>query len=525
MNESGLIARSERFLESIRDRRISDDDLKSPEALLNLYIYLRGNLEELQDLKEAMELRGFKYPFRSISGYSTHQSPEIAEDIHDIKRHAQYFRMKASVKKNLLDRVNSAISSHRIALGNIEEYVFLKCHECSRTLRLGEVELHDPEGSVECPCGSDNLKVRFNDRALCRPEIIPHLPLSGDYMVKMSELSLWARKALKKIMRLLKNEKKGAVRSATLVIRVLEDGRWIRRRITLDSEDDDYERMLRQRYGPNVRVELIQFHRKKSSIVNDRYTRTALALAYAGLSQKIIDEIRDAVYRENLRDYDAVERYREIVFDARTYSPDLRVSEDELSEVRLQRMHRLIHEAGLGDENGNLNPLLKEDLETMEELKREIFRDVPVNLILWDVAFYYLGTSLDRRSKYSGPFPNLRPVLDRTQVRTFDEFSEDALELLRGYWNCGMVYIENLGDVLMRKFEIEEKMKGLHMKPDPLAFGAAVLHMETDIDAETCAELFHVSVEDLAEEERSIENLGKPSTDRAKMFLNLIKGD
>lgn len=81
-------------------------------------------------------------------------------------------------------------------------------------------------------------------------------------MVKMSELSLWARKALKKIMRLLKNEKKGAVRSATLVIRVLEDGRWIRRRITLDSEDDDYERMLRQRYGPNVRVELIQFHRK-----------------------------------------------------------------------------------------------------------------------------------------------------------------------------------------------------------------------------------------------------------------------
>lgn len=179
MNESGLIARSERFLESIKDRRISDDDLKSPEALLNLYIYLRGNLEELQDLKEAMELRGFKYPFRSISGYSTHQSPEIAEDIHDIKRHAQYFRMKASVKKNLLDRVNSAISSHRIALGNIEEYVFLKCHECSRTLRLGEVELHDPEGSVECPCGSDSLKVRFNERALCRPEIIPHLPSQG----------------------------------------------------------------------------------------------------------------------------------------------------------------------------------------------------------------------------------------------------------------------------------------------------------------------------------------------------------
>lgn len=39
----------------------------------------------------------------------------------------------------------------------------------------------------------------------------------------------------------------------------------------------------------------------------------------------------------------------------------------------------------------------------MEEVKRELFGDVPVNLVLWDVALYYLGTSLDRRSKHSGP--------------------------------------------------------------------------------------------------------------------------
>lgn len=110
-------------------------------------------------------------------------------------------------------------------------------------------------------------------------------------------------------------------------------------------------------------------------------------------------------------------------------------------------------------------------------------------------------------------------------MRTFDEISREAVELLNTCWDGGIVYIDNLGDVLLKKFEIEEKMKGLHMKPNPLAFGAAVLHMEGGVDIETCTEIFQVRVEEVLEEKRNIENLGKPSTDRAKMFLNLIKGD
>ncbi|MEJ8542567.1 DUF530 domain-containing protein [Methanothermobacter wolfeii] len=525
MNESGLIARSERFLESIKSRPVTLDEIRSREGFFKIYRYLRGNLDELQDLKETMELRGFKYPFRSISGYGAQYSGEVAEDIHDIKRHAQYFRMKASAKKNLLDRVNSAISSHRIALGNLEEYGLLRCSECSRLMRLGEFELDDIHDGMECPCGSGSLEPVFSSSAICRVEIIPYLPLSGDYMVKMSELSLWAREAFKKIMRLFKNEKKGAVKSATLVIRVLEDGRWIRRRITIDSDDDDYERMLREKYGPDVRIEFMQFHRKKSSIINDRYTRASLAIAYAGLSYDIIREIRDDVYHERLGDYESVRRYREMVFEARTYSPEFTGSEDELREIRIQKLHQLLHDSGLAGPDGGLIPSLERDLKAMDRIKRELFRDVPVNLVLWDVARYYLGTSYDRRSKYSGPFPNLRPVLDRNQARTFNEFSEGAVELLNRYWMDGMVYIENLGDVLLKKFEIEEKMKGLHMKPNPAAFGAAVLHMEAGLDMDLCAGLFNVTVDELLHEKASIENLGKPSTDKARMFLDIIKGD
>ena len=62
MNESGLIARSERFLESIKSRPVTLDEIRSREGFFKIYRYLRGNLDELQDLKETMELRASSIP-------------------------------------------------------------------------------------------------------------------------------------------------------------------------------------------------------------------------------------------------------------------------------------------------------------------------------------------------------------------------------------------------------------------------------------------------------------------------------
>ena len=54
-------------------------------------------------------------------------------------------------------------------------------------------------------------------------------------------------------------------------------------------------------------------------------------------------------------------------------------------------------------------------------------------MILWDIVKCYLSTSYDRRSKYSGPFPNLRPSLDTNQIKAFEDFDEDVVNLLKEF--------------------------------------------------------------------------------------------
>ncbi|MBU4607412.1 MAG: DUF530 domain-containing protein, partial [Methanobacterium sp.] len=84
-------------------------------------------------------------------------------------------------------------------------------------------------------------------------------------------------------------------------------------------------------------------------------------------------------------------------------------------------------------------------------------------------------------------------------------------------------YIPHIQKILVKKFDMEQKMKGLHMKSNPPAFGAAVLSMESEIPLERCAELFSVSLENLNVEKKNIETFGKPTTPKAKKFLEMIK--
>jgi len=96
MEEPALIAKSERFLESIKTHKINLDNLIDPKGFVETYAYLRSNLMKLQKIKKRMELKGFKTPYRSVAIYGPPLKGELkAEDLHDIRRQAQYFRMKA----------------------------------------------------------------------------------------------------------------------------------------------------------------------------------------------------------------------------------------------------------------------------------------------------------------------------------------------------------------------------------------------------------------------------------------------
>ena len=176
------------------------------------------------------------------------------------------------------------------------------------------------------------------------------------------------------------------------------------------------------------------------------------------------------------------------------------------------------------DKQGKLNSKLKTDIESSKQLERQLFVEVPRIMILWDIVKCYLSTSYDRRSKYSGPFPNLRPNLDTNQIKAFEDFDQNVVNILREYMNENIVYIYDIKNLLSKKFEMENKMKGLHVKTNSNAAGAVLLNTTGNIPIDVAAHIFSVDPKDVKFERNKFETFGKPQTKKAKKFLEMIKG-
>lgn len=522
MNETVLIGNSEKFLDRIAREKIDLEDISNLEKFLEIYLYLKENLDELQELKDNMESKGYKAPYRSLARYGSAVPGEImVEEAHEVNRHNQYFRTKAAAKKNVLDRAKSSISSHKIALGNLDEYGYLRCKSCMKIYRIHEFS---DLNNLECDCKSSDFELEINNSGISRTGIIPYLPLSGNYMVLMAELTPWGRESFKKIMKLLKQERKGVVKTVSLVIKVMDSGRWIRKRVTLDADDNvNYESELRKKYGPNVRIEFLQFQRKKPTIINDRHTRTALALAYARFSEAFITNFENDIYNASLNDLNKLEFYDELFLKAESYDPILWEEDETIAEVRKKEFKRLLMTNDLMDDDETLDPNLNKDIQLRMDIERNIFTQIPITLISWDIIKYYLLTSYDRRTNYSGPFPNLRNNLDRNQIKVFSDFDCDVVEILKKYLKEKIEYIPFIQKVLLKKFEIEQKMKGLHMKTNPVAFGAAIINLESELSMKACSEIFSVNIEDIELEKENIKTMGKPKTKKAQKFMEMIK--
>ena len=247
MEESALVAKAEKYLKEISNDSISLDNIEEFENFKRLYYKLDDRLNSLQELKENMDAQGYTTPFTSLNKYGTKAIAEVSlEEMSENSRHNQMFRMKANAKKNVLDRVKSAIDAHKIAIGHLEQCGYLKCDSCYKKYSLSEFRLK----GEKCSCGHENFSFKINKDATYRLEIIPYLPLSGNYLVLMSELSGYGRNSFKKVLNILKQERKGLVKTISLVIRFRdENGRWIRKNVTLDSEyisnyEDDIENMI-----------------------------------------------------------------------------------------------------------------------------------------------------------------------------------------------------------------------------------------------------------------------------------------
>lgn len=520
MNESVLIGKSERFLDQIKRKEISLTDIVSPEKFLSLYTYLQNNLDSLHDMREIMEIKGYTAPYRSINKYGRPLTGETkAEDMYDISRHTQYFRMNAAAKKNILDRVKSAISSHKIAVGHLEEFATLECSSCHKKYRGHEIALLTPG---KCECGQNDLKLHVNQEGVYRLGIIPFLPLSGDYMVKLSELSPRSREAFRRIVRILKQEKRGIVKTVSLIIKVMEDNRWVRKRVTIDAQDDaNYEKEIRSQYGPNARIEMMQFHRKKPSIINDKHMQTALSLGYVKYAENRILQFLPDLLEKTLHNKDKVEEYQEAVEISKIKANKYDTGDDPES-LKNFYLKMELKDRGLLDKDGKPEKTLQNDLKEKNLLEKSLFHEMPRIYILWDILRYYLTTSYDWRNKYSGPFPYLRPGLDTNQIKAFQDFEVEVVKIMQEYLSEDITYIPHMGRVLSKKFSVEKKMKGLHLQMGP-ALGAALLSSEANIPVEKSAQLFSIKVEDVSKGKETLSTLQRPTSSRAKQFMAMMK--
>ncbi|WP_405295469.1 DUF530 domain-containing protein [Methanobrevibacter sp.] len=524
MPESVLVNKAENYLIEIANDSIDLEDIEEFDTFRNLYFKLDDRLNHLQSLKDDMDIQGYTTPFTSLNKYGTKTVAEVAADeVRENSRHNQIFRMKANAKKNILDRVKSAIDSHKIALGNLEQFGYVKCNSCYKKYSMSEYkQMHG-----QCTCKSKAFTFRTNKDLIHRLEIIPYLPLSGNYMVLRNELSQYARDSFKQVLSILKQERKGVVKTISMVIRFRDkNNRLIRKNVTLESEYiNNYEEEVRRRYGRNVRIERLKFHRTKPAIIDDNHARTALALAYVGYAQEIISLIKDDILKRRLTDFKRIRKYDEIIEEFENERPDFidKYDRDAIDEWRKSQIENRFRSLNYLDRFGKMTRSLKRDLKVRESVYNNTFKNIASALIIWDMFRYYMTTSNNARKINLGPFPYIRVELDREQRKVFQVTYTKVIEILNEFTDIKIMAIAEMDLLLYEKFKFEKQIRSSHIKFNHVALGAALVNLNSDVELEDISNAFNINESRIKKEIKHINQIKNPKSDKSRQFLDLIK--
>lgn len=524
MPESVLVNKAETFLKEISNDSISLENIEDFDNFKNLYFKLDDRLDTLQSLKDDMDAQGYTTPFTSLSKYGTKSVGDVdMGEIAESSRHNKIFRMKANAKKNILDRVKSAIDSHKIAIGNLEQFGYVKCNSCYKKYSMSEYKQMD----ARCSCSSTGFTFKIKKEATHRIEIIPYLPLSGNYMVLRSELGASGRDSLKQVLNILKQERRGVVKTIALVIRFRDkNNRLIRKNITLDSEYiNDYEDEVRRIYGKDVRIEALRFHRTKPAIIDDKHARTALAIAYVRYGNEIIENIKDEILKRRLTDFKRINRYDEILDKYKNEIPDFidPYDTEAIDRWRNNQINENFRRLGFYDRFGNIKRSLSRDLKVRENIFKNVLKNIASTLILWDIFRYYLTTSNNSRKIDIGPFPYIRVELDREQRKVFQTTHAKVIETLNEFTSIKIIPVYEMDLLLYEKFKFEKLIKNSNIKFNSVALGAALINENSDIDLEIISNAFNINESRVKKELKNIDNIRNPKSDKSKKFLDLIK--
>lgn len=524
MQESVLVNKAESYLKEISNDSISLENIDDFENFKSLYYKLDDRLNVLSKFKDDMDAQGYTTPFTSLNKYGTKSSGDIAMDeIGETSRHNQIFRQKANAKKNILDRVKSAIDSHRIAIGNLEQYGYVKCNSCYKKYSMSDYK----QRNAQCSCGSKGFTFKRSPEATHRVEIIPHLPLSGNYMVLRSELSQYGRESLKQVMNILKQERKGVVKTISLVIRFRDKNkRLIRKNVTLDSEYvNNYEEEIRRQYGREVRIEALRFHRTKPAIIDDKHARTALALAYVKYGEEIIANIKDEILKRRLTDFKRINRYDEIITEFENQTPDFidKYDLDAIEAWRKSQIKDRFKKSGFIDRSGKITRSLRRDLKVRENIYKNTLKNIASTLIIWDIFRYYMTTSNNSRKIDIGPFPYIRVELDREQRKVFQTTYSNVIDTLSNFTDIKIIPVPEMDLLLYENFKFEKEIRSSNIKFNHVALGAALINQNSEIGLAEISNALNINESRVKKEIKNIDNIKNPKSDKSKKFLDLIK--
>lgn len=524
MQESVLVNKAESYLKKISNDSIVLEGIEEFENFKSLYFKLDDRLNKLQSFKDDMDAQGYTTPFTSLNKYGTKTVAEVTiDEMGESSRHNQIFRMKANAKKNILDRVKSSIDSHKIALGNLEQFGYVKCNSCYKKYSMSQYK----HRQGKCSCGCEAFTFKINKEATHRIDIIPYLPMSGNYMVLRSELSSYGRESLKQVLNILKQERKGVVKTISLVVKFRDKNkRLIRKNITLDSEFvNNYEEEVRRRYGRNVRIEALRFHRTKPAIIDDKHARTALALGYVKYGEQIIDEIKDEILKRKLADFKRINKYDEIINKYKNITPDF-IDQYDLYAIESWRKAQIeenLKKSGYMDRFGNLTRSLRRDLKIRENIYKSTLKNIATTLIVWDMFKYYLTTSNNSRKIDIGPFPYIRVELDREQRKVFQTTYNKVIETLANFTDIKIIPVNEMDLLLYEKFKFEKEIRNSNIKFNHVALGAALISQNSDIELSEISNAFNINESRVKKEIKNIDNIRNPKSDKSKKFLDLIK--
>lgn len=524
MEESVLVTKAEKYLKEIANDSIILDDIDVFDNFKSLYFKLVDRLNYLQNLKDDMDAQGYTAPFTSLNRYGTKSVADVSlEEVGENSRHNQIFRMKANSKKNILDRVKSAIDSHKIAIGNLEQFGYVKCNSCYKKYSISDYR----QIEAKCSCGSMGFTFKINKEAIHRLQIIPFLPLSGNYMVLMSELSGYGRESFKQVLNILKQERKGVVKTISLVIRFRDkNNRLIRKNITLDSEYvNNYEEEVRRIYGRNVRIEALRFHRTKPAIIDDKHARTALALAYVKYSEAIISDIKDDILKRKLTDFKRLNKYYETIAKYENQTPDFidKFDVNAIEEWRESQIQNEFKKLNYIDRFGNIKRSLNRDLKIRDSIYKNTFKNIASSLIMWDIFRYFMTTSNNSRKITNGPFPYIRVELDREQRKVFKTTYTKVIETLSNFTDIKIMPVLEMDLLLYEKFKFEKQSRNSNIKFNQVALGAALIHLNGEVELEEISNAFNVNESKIRKEIKNIDQIKNPKSDKSKKFLDLIK--